>query len=90
MPGRRQITWLPLPTLTLGAAAVYEGSRFDDGANLVPLQSNTTLNLFCSYAVTDKLEVYARVENLRDETNEPIAGYGRIGRALYGGVRAAF
>jgi vitamin B12 transporter len=52
--------------------------------------SNTTVNVFGSYRVRDNFEVYARIENLLDETREPIFGYGRMGRAIYGGVRTAF
>jgi vitamin B12 transporter len=84
------ITWLPLPKLTLGTSIVYLGPRFDDGSNFIPLDSNTTVNVFGSYAITDKLELFARVQNLADERNELVAGYGRIGRAAYGGLRAAF
>jgi vitamin B12 transporter len=84
------ITWLPLPKLTLGTSVVFLGPRFDDGGNFTLLDSNTTVNVFGSYALTDRLELFARVENLADERNEPIAGYGRMGRAAYGGIRAAF
>jgi vitamin B12 transporter len=84
------VTWRPIRKLTLGAAVVYDGPRFDDGGNFVPLESNTTVNLTGSYDITDTVQVYARVENLFDELNEPIAGYGRVGRAGYGGVRVAF
>ena len=44
-------------------------------------------NLFGTYAVTDKIALYGRIENLLDDQNEPVIGYGRIGRAAYGGVR---
>ena len=84
------ITWLPLPKLTVGTSVVFVGPRFDDGGNFVPLQSNTTANLFGSYRLTGNLELFARVENLLDEMSEPVAGYGRPGRAVYGGIRAAF
>jgi vitamin B12 transporter len=83
-------TWQAMPALTLGASLVYVGPRFDDAANLRPLASNTTVNVFGSYRVRDNFEVYARIENLLDETREPIFGYGRMGRAIYGGVRTAF
>ena len=84
------ITWLPLPELTLGTSVVFVGDRFDDGGNFKPLDSNTTANLFGSYAITDKLELFARIENLADERSELVSGYGRMGRAAYGGIRAAF
>jgi vitamin B12 transporter len=84
------VTWLPIPKLTLGTSVVFVGPRFDDSGNFTPLQSNTTVNLFGSYAITERLELFSRVENLFDERSEAVAGYGRMGRAAYGGIRAAF
>jgi vitamin B12 transporter len=84
------ITWRPLDKLTLGSSVVFVGPRFDDAGNFVPDPSNTTVNIFGSYTLTGKAEVYARVENLFDDLSEPIAGYGRMGRAVYGGIRTAF
>ncbi|MBV8978473.1 MAG: TonB-dependent receptor [Alphaproteobacteria bacterium] len=82
------LTWRPHAKLTLGGSVVFTGARFDDAADLVPLKADTTVNLFGSYALTPKLEVFARVENLFDDLNEPVFGYGRMGRAVYGGLRA--
>jgi vitamin B12 transporter len=84
------VTWLPLPKLTLGTSVIFVGDRFDDSGNFTPLASNTTVNVFGSYAITEKLDLFARAENLFDEKNEPVAGYGRIGLAAYAGIRAAF
>jgi len=84
------ITWLPMPKLTLGTSIVYNGTRFDDTGNFNPLEANTTVNLFGSYAITDRLELFARGENLFNEKSELVAGYGRMGIAGYGGIRAAF
>jgi vitamin B12 transporter len=84
------ITWRPLTDLTLGTSVVFVGPRFDDGGNFVPLESNTTVNLFGSYTLTGRTEVYGRVENLFDDKSEPVAGYGRMGTAVYGGIRTAF
>ncbi|MEI9931911.1 MAG: TonB-dependent receptor [Rhizomicrobium sp.] len=44
------LTWLPLPKLTLGTSVIFVGDRFDDGGNFTPLESNTTVNVFGSYA----------------------------------------
>ena len=84
------VTWTPLDKLTLGGSVVFMGTRYDNGGNFTQDQANTTVNLFGSYVVFDKTEVYARVENLLDQDEEPVAGYGRMGRAVYGGVRTAF
>ncbi|HEX4294118.1 MAG TPA: TonB-dependent receptor [Rhizomicrobium sp.] len=84
------VTWMALDKLTLGGSVVFMGTRYDNGGNFTQDQANTTANLFGSYVVFDMTEVYARVENLLDQDEEPVAGYGRMGRAVYGGVRTAF
>lgn len=43
-----------------------------------------------SYDVTDKAEVYLRVENLFDESYETAGGFNQPGRAAYVGLRANF
>ncbi len=84
------VTWLPMPKLTLGTSVVFVGDRFDDGGNFTPLASNTTVNVFGSYAITDRLELFGRVENLFDQRSEEVFSYGRMGLAAYGGLRATF
>jgi vitamin B12 transporter len=84
------VTWKPLDKLTLGGSVVFQGARYDNGGNSTSDQADTTVDLFGSYVVFGKTEVYARVENLMDQDEEPVAGYGRTGRAVYAGVRTAF
>lgn len=43
-----------------------------------------------SYDVTDKAELYLRIENLFDEDYETAGGYNQPGRAAYVGLRASF
>ncbi len=43
-----------------------------------------------SYDVTDKAQLYLRVENLFDEDYETAGGYNQPGRAAYLGLRASF
>ena len=46
--------------LTLGdERRLRRATRFDDGGNFTPLDSNTTVNVFGSYAITDQLELFA-------------------------------
>jgi vitamin B12 transporter len=79
------------PTRLETAIAVhYAGNRYNDAANLGRLKSYVLWDLRASYPVTDKLEVYARVQNLFDKSYETIRNYGELGRAAYGGVRAKF
>ncbi|GAA0285388.1 TonB-dependent receptor [Rhodovulum strictum] len=50
----------------------------------------TLVNLGLSYAVTDRAQAYLRVENLFDQSYEPVRGYNGAGRAVFVGLRASF
>ncbi|MDE3115904.1 MAG: TonB-dependent receptor, partial [Pseudomonadota bacterium] len=82
------LTWTPNADWALGASVGYEGSRFDDAYQSVPLASYTGVGLFGSYRLDQTFTLFARVENLLDAREEPVFGYGRMGRAVYGGIRA--
>jgi len=84
------ITWLPLPGATLGASLTYQGKRFDDTGNFTPLTSNTTVNLFGSYDLTENWQLFGRIDNLFNDRTEQIKGFGVPGISAFGGVRAAF
>jgi vitamin B12 transporter len=81
------VTWTPSPKWSAGVRIDYVGARYDDPYQSVPLASFTGAGLFGSYRLTDTVELYARIENALDAHEEPVAGYGRPGRAAYGGVR---
>ena len=53
----------------------------------VSLNSFTLVNVAGSYQLNDRLSLYARVENLLDDTYEEILGFRAIGIAAYAGVR---
>jgi len=82
------LTWTARANTSLGASLSYVGSRFDDDANTVPLSSSNTVNVFGSYALTAKLQLFARVDNLFDHRSKSVAGYRVLGQAFYAGVRA--
>lgn len=84
------VTWNATRQLALGASVAYVGRRFDDSANTIPLSSNTLVNFYASYAVTDTLQLYGRVENAFDIQYEPVYGYGAAGRAIFGGIRVSY
>ena len=81
------LTWRAVSNLTVGAEVAFIGRRFDDPGHFTPLGAAAHLKLFASYAVTDEIELFGRVENLTDDRTEPVAGYGAPGRAFYMGVR---
>jgi vitamin B12 transporter len=54
----------------------------------VRLGGYTLLNLRISYPVTDKLELYARVDNATNKWYETVYQYGTWGRTAFAGLRA--
>lgn len=85
-----RIFWTPDAPYSLGASIGYVGRRWDDAGNTVPLDSNTLVNLYATYSLTNALQLFARVENLADVRYEPTYGYGAAGRAYYAGIRATY
>ncbi|MEL0209649.1 MAG: hypothetical protein VW891_03520, partial [Novosphingobium sp.] len=43
-----------------------------------------------SFPLTEKVELYGRVENLFDEQYQTVADYGTWGRSAYIGIRARY
>ena len=82
------VTWLPVAGATVGASLTYQGKRFDDAANLVPLNSNAQVNLFGSYDLTEQWQLFGRVENVFDDRTEQVNGYGVAGIGAFAGIRA--
>jgi vitamin B12 transporter len=83
-------TWTPSIDWSVGATVIYVGRRFDSAGEVNPLASDTVVNVFGSYRLSESLELYARAENLFDARYEPVFGYGAPGRAFYGGVRVSY
>ena len=82
-----RVVWTPAPEWSLGASASFAGERFDDPAEAVPLGSFTVVNLFASYAVSNRLQLYARGENMLDQHYETAAGYRALPRTWTAGLR---
>ncbi len=76
--------------LKLGGTLTVTGDSFDDAANAVRIEGYVVFDLRASYALTEKIELYGRVENLFDENYSVVSGYGTFGRSAYAGVRARF
>ena len=84
------LTWQTTARFSLGGSIGYVGRRFDDTGNSVLLSSNTLVNLYASFAFTDTLQLYGRVDNAFDIQYEPVYGYGAAGRAVFAGIRANY
>lgn len=80
----------PLHALALGADLRFVGDSFDDVDNTVKLKGYAVTDLRASLPVTEKLELFGRVENVTDEKYQMVAGYNTPGRSAFAGVRARF
>jgi vitamin B12 transporter len=76
--------------LSTTVATRYAGPSYDDAANDIKLGGYVLVDLRVSYALRDRLEVYARVENIADKHYETAYQYGTLGRVAYAGLRATF
>lgn len=73
--------------LELGGTATLVGDSFDNAANTRRLEGYVVVDLRASYPITDRIELYGRIENLLDEKYETVFQYGTQPRAAFGGVR---
>ncbi|RBO97600.1 vitamin B12 transporter [Pseudochrobactrum asaccharolyticum] len=75
--------------------AVFNGNMKDNNfgtfpASVVTLNKHTIVNIGGSYKFTDKLEGYARIENLFDKKYQEVYGYNTPGRGAFAGLKASF
>jgi vitamin B12 transporter len=82
---------------SFSAGVIYNGQMLDNDfrdyfnhgfvAEKTPLTSYTVARLSGAYRITDRVELFARLENAFDEDYEEALSYATPGRAAYGGVR---
>ncbi|HEX5279082.1 MAG TPA: TonB-dependent receptor [Micropepsaceae bacterium] len=82
-----RVVWTPDARWSLGMSAGFTGKRFDDAFETVPLRAFTLLDVFASYAISDRMQVYLRGENLLDEHYETAAGYRSLPLTVTAGLR---
>jgi vitamin B12 transporter len=69
------------------------GKRFDNDFSTYP-PTRTTLagyglvDITLSFKANDNVELFTRVDNLFDQEYEEVLGFGTMGCAAYGGVKA--
>lgn len=73
--------------LSLGVDLRWAGKAWDNPANTVRLDSYILGDIRASFAVTDQIELFGRVENVWNEKYVIASGYGTQGRAAYIGAR---
>lgn len=80
----------PLAGLTLGADLRLVGDSFDNASNTRRLDGYALTTVRASFPLTEKVELYGRVENLFDVNYQTVADYGTWGRSAYIGIRAKY
>ena len=76
--------------LSSAVALHYAGPSYDDPANQITLGGYVLVDVRASYVLNDRLELFARAENVTDKHYETVYQYGTLGRVAYAGVRAKF
>ncbi len=82
-----RIVWTPDAHWSLGASGSFTGKRFDNATDTVALAAFTVIDLFASYAISDRLQLYARGENILDRHYETAAGYHALPCTVTAGLR---
>ena len=75
-----------------GRAAVdlgidYNGKQLNRKANPVMLDDFTLVNLAASYKLTERIDLFGRVDNLFDTDYEEVPGYRTTGIGFFAGIR---
>jgi len=73
--------------LSTGASLTHVGSSRDNPFSTTQNSDYVIADIRAAYPVTDRIELYGRIENLFDSDYETVANYGQPGRAGYAGVR---
>jgi vitamin B12 transporter len=88
----------PAPQWSIYASWTWVGARadfaFDDAGNgaFSPslISAYDVGNLAITYDATDRIQVFARIDNLGDRRYEPTSGYAAAPRSAFVGVRARY
>lgn len=82
--GTAIISISPMENLSLSTTVTVNGEENDTPA---PNDSFVRVDFRASYAISDRLELYGRVENATDTDYQDVSGFGEPGIASFGGVR---
>jgi vitamin B12 transporter len=81
--------WKATDRLTATAQVLYVGSWLDynrPGTAELMAPGYTLVNLAANYAVTDRVGVFARINNLLNQQHEDPLGFLRPGLGIFGGI----
>lgn len=74
--------------LALGADLRLVDGSWENATNTTRLDAYEVVDLRASFALSDELELFGRVENLFDKDYQTAAGYNSTPRGVFAGVRA--
>ena len=77
-------------TGSVGAALRWSGESFENASNTQRLAPYTLVDLRGEVPISSEVRLFARVENLFDETYQTARGFGTLGRSIYAGFRGRF
>lgn len=75
------------PKLSLGLGVFFSG-RQQDGESF--LDAYKTVDLRAQYSLSQRINFFARIENIFDEDYQMVRGYGTRGLSLFFGLRARY
>jgi vitamin B12 transporter len=80
--------------LTYGASLAYSGARLDNNFNVFPsevvrLHAYWLADARVAYALSHRIQLFARGSNLFDDHYQDVFGYRTEGRGIYAGIRLA-
>ncbi len=89
------VDWTSPFGLALGSTVTITGDSFNALPNIFApnpprLDGFILAGVRASYPVSERFELFGRVDNLFDQAYETVRGYGNLGRNAYVGVRAKF
>jgi vitamin B12 transporter len=83
-----QIFWRPAQRLQLGAGVTWNGRETGSGGR--ELDAFTVVDVRAAYAISKRLELFARIENAFDSEHQDTFGFATAPLAGTGGLRARF
>ncbi len=81
-------TVTPIDKLTTTLSIIHNGAELERGG--IELSEWTRADIAVEYALTDRVSLYGRVENLFDKEYQQVLGYGTPDRSAYVGLKARF
>lgn len=86
--------WQVTDAFSLSASLLYVGSRVDGNRDFsvqrLDADGYTTVNLAGSYAISETVTAFARIENLFDKEYQDPTGFLRPGFGVFAGLKVAF